>query len=367
MKTSTALATGSQTDIKGDPIGSYDSSFPNVDVNIDASLVPIEQQTDDLELHLTNQELRAGQDCKFPIDEAIDGAVPEGFSIYSAEPFGNSMWTVTGKLSARSSNSEKVFFVKTAYGETGRVMLHGEFESSKTIYELMPDFIPKPFGYGKYKKTDTPTYFYMSEFVDFDTTTAQDPSLFCERLADMHRKSQILSEEFGFGITTCDGDRPHAVEWESDWAVFFRKLFLHTLSLDIKENDTWLEYERAAHQVAKYVIPRLLEKLTWNGQPIKPSLIHGDLWEGNTGINKETNLPMLFDAGSYFAHSEMELGHWACEFSATFGKKDYMNRYLEFYPKAEPASEFEDRIRLYSLKGGMNYSAGHPGSRLRKS
>lgn len=73
MKTSTALATGSQTDIKGDPIGSYDSSFPNVDVNIDASLVPIEQQTDDLELHLTNQELRAGQDCKFPIDEAIDG------------------------------------------------------------------------------------------------------------------------------------------------------------------------------------------------------------------------------------------------------------------------------------------------------
>ncbi|KAK0375361.1 hypothetical protein CMEL01_12499 [Colletotrichum melonis] len=126
----------------------------------------------------------------------------------------------------------------------------------------MPDFIPKPFGYGKYQNAATPTYFYMSRFVDFDTTTAQDPSEFCQRLAEMHQKSLTLSDKFGFSVTTCDGDRPHVVEWESDWAVFYRKLFLHTLSLDIKKNGTWSKYERAAHQVAEYVIPRLLEKLT---------------------------------------------------------------------------------------------------------
>ncbi|KAJ0311060.1 hypothetical protein COL5a_002518 [Colletotrichum fioriniae] len=281
--------------------------------------------------------------------------LPEGLSIVSATPFGYSIWSSTAKLIARdltTSGTMKTFFVKISCGETGRVMLLGEFESSKIIYDLMADFIPKPLKNGKIEKVDIPTYFYTSEFVDFDTTTTRDPSEFCKRLAEMHRKSQNLSDKFGFGVTTCDGDRPHIVEWESDWAVFYRKLFLHTLGLDIKRNGTWLEYERAAHRVAEFVIPQLLEGLTWDGQPIKPSLIHGDLWEGNTGINNKTNLPMLFDAGSYFAHNEMELGHWACEFAAIFGNKEYMNRYLEFFPKAEPAEKFEDRIRLYSLKGG---------------
>ncbi|KAK1723075.1 Fructosamine/Ketosamine-3-kinase [Colletotrichum acutatum] len=277
------------------------------------------------------------------------------------------MESSTTPVDLNDSRTTKTFFVKISYGETSRVMLLGECKSSKIIHELMADFIPKPLEYGKFEKADIPTYFYMSEFVDLDTTTAQDPSEFCKLLAEIHRKSQTLSDKFGFGVTTCDGDRPHVVEWESDWAVFYRKLFLHTLNLDIESNGTWPKYERAAHRVADYVIPKLLTKLTWEGQPIKPSLIHGDLWERNTGINKETNLPMLFDAGSYFAHNEMELGHWACEFSETFGNKKYMDRYLEFFLKAEPAEEFEDRIRLYSLKGGMNYSAGYPGSQLRSS
>ncbi|KAK1541187.1 hypothetical protein CPAR01_07176 [Colletotrichum paranaense] len=262
MKTSTALVTGSQTDIKGNLIESYESNVTNVDVNVVASLVPFQQQNVDVELHLTNQKLRAGQNAKFPqtkrlrmIEIVSIQALPKGFSIHSAQTFGNSAWTITGKIVARSSSSEKAFFVKTAYGEP-------------------------------------------AEFVDFDTTTAQDPSEFCQRLPEMHQKSLTLSDKFGFSVTTCDGDRPHVVEWESDWAVFYRKLFLHTLSLDIKKNGTWSRYERAAHQVA--------------------DLIHGDMWEGNTSINKDTNLPMLFDAGSYFAHSEVELGHWACEFSAIF-------------------------------------------------
>lgn len=102
-------------------------------------------------------------------------------------------------------------FVKISYGETGRVMLLGECKSSKIIHKLMADFIPKPLEYGKFEKADIPTYFYMSEFVDLDTTTAQDPSEFCKLLAEMHRKSQTLSDKFGFGVTTCDGDRPQVV------------------------------------------------------------------------------------------------------------------------------------------------------------
>ncbi|KXH47819.1 hypothetical protein CSAL01_03312 [Colletotrichum salicis] len=302
METSTALPTVSQTK---NLINHYDSNAISVDVNLDSSLVTLEQHNVDLELHLRNQKLRARQDRKFPTDEAMEEALPEGLSIDSAESFGYSAWAVTG-------------------------------------------FISEPSGYGKYKKEDLPTYFYMTKFVDFDVTRAQDPANFCNRLTELHERSQTLSDRFGFHVTTCDGNRPPNVEWESSWAEFYRKLLLHTLSLDIKKNGTWDKYERAAHQVAS-------------------NLIHGDLWEGNTGISKETNLPMLFDAGSYFAHNEMELGHWACEFSPIFGKQAYMDWYLACFPKAEPVDEFDDRIRLYSLKGGINYSASHPNSRLRTS
>lgn len=63
----------------------------------------------------------------------------------------------------------------------------------------------------------------------------------------------------------------------------------------------------------------------------------------------------------------VELGHWRCEFSSVFRSKTYTRHYLRNYPAAEPVAEFDDRNRLYSLKGAINYSAGHPGCLLRKS
>lgn len=85
------------------------------------------------------------------------------------------------------------------------------------------------------------------------------------------------------------------------------------------------------------------------------------------GINLETGDSLLFDVGSYFAHNEMELGHWRCEFTSVFRSEVYIRQYLRNYSAAEPAHEFDDRNRLYSLKGAINYAAGHPGSILRKT
>jgi protein-ribulosamine 3-kinase len=295
-------------------------------------------------------------------------ALPPGSTFVSVENFGTSAWTITGRLVALDAERcEKVYFVKVAYGESGRIMLHGEWESSKVVYQTMPDFIPEPFGFGKYAVQDPPTYFYLSEFVDMDVTTAPDPVEFTSRLADLHKLSVSPTGQFGFHAVTCDGDRAHVVDWQESWAVFFRNLFLGVCELDLKRNGPWPEFERAMEQVACKVIPRLLEPLQAEGRKLKPCIIHGDLWEGNMGINLETGDSILFDVGSYFAHNEMELGHWRCEFSSVFRSKVYTRHYLQKYPPAEPADEFDDRNRLYSLKGAINYSAGHPGCALRKT
>ncbi|KAB5555066.1 Fructosamine kinase-domain-containing protein [Coniochaeta sp. 2T2.1] len=295
--------------------------------------------------------------------------LPEGSTFVSVQKYGSSAFTLTGKLLARDAGgSEKAYFLKVAFGEKGRIMLRGEFESSKVIHQLMPDFIPQPFGSGRYTAPeDPPTYFYISEFVDMDVISDVDPPEFTRRLAQMHKSSVSPTGKFGFHVTTCDGTTPQPVDWEESWAVFYRKMFLSICKIDLERNGQPAEFRLAVKQVSEKVTPRLLEPLQANGRQIKPSIIHGDLWEGNKGINCATGDSMLFDAGSYYAHNEIELGHWRCEFSSAFRDEVYTRRYLEHYPAAEPADEFDDRNRLYSLRSAMNYAAGHPESGVRKT
>jgi protein-ribulosamine 3-kinase len=304
-------------------------------------------------------------------------ALPAGLKFVSVEHFGISAWTITGRIIAlRPDESEQTFFLKVpkmssgnwveinidqvAYGDHGGIMLKGEWESSKDIYKTMPGFLPEPFGFGRYKVQSPAIYFYLSEFVDMDVTSPPDPAEFTSKLTQLHKKSTSPTGKFGFQVVTCDGKMAHKVDWEDNWAVFYRNLLLGVCKLDEETNGPWPELERATKQVTEKVVPRLLGNLD-----IKPCLIHGDLWEGNMGIRMDTGESTLFDAGSYFAHNEMELGHWRVEFASHFRAEVYTRHYVQNYPAAEPVHEFDDRVRLYSLKAAINYSAGHPGSFLR--
>lgn len=242
-------------------------------------------------------------------------------------------------------------------------MLNGEFESAKEVYKLMPGLIPKPYGYGRYKAADPTTYFYLSEFVDMNVFQKPRPEELGSKLAALHRKSVSPTGKFGFHVTTCDGKMPHNVEWEERWDVFFGKLLRQVFSLDLETNGPWPEMERAFDQVVTSVIPRLLADLS-----VKPCLLHGDFWEPNLSIRSTTEEELImYDVGSYYAHNEMELGQWRTEFCWYLRSEVFMDFYLKNYPPAEPAAEFDDRNRLYSLKSTFNYSAGHPGCLARQS
>ncbi|KAK1764261.1 Fructosamine kinase-domain-containing protein [Phialemonium atrogriseum] len=317
---------------------------------------------------ISTKDVLSGLDGVFPMDEAVVEALPQGSTFLSAEPFGTSAWTVTGKVMAREPDgTEKAYFLKIAYGEHGGVMLKGEFESAKEIYRLMPGFIPQPFAYGRYKVSNPVPYFYLSEFIDMDITTAPDPGEFATKLAELHKKSESPTGKFGFHVVTCDGKMPHTVDWQDSWAVFFGRLLQGICKIDRETNGPWPEMERATEQLITKVIPRLLGNLRHDGEPIKPCIIHGDLWEPNLGINLETGELMMYDVGSYYAHNEMDLGQWRADFCSHLRSPIYPRQYLRHYPAAEPAEEFDDRNRLYSLKGTINYSAGHPGCIVRQT
>ena len=111
-------------------------------------------------------------------------------------------------------------------------------------------------------------------------TSAPQPSLFTARLAEMHHQSSSPNGMFGFEVTTCDGKLPHTVAWEASWATFFAKLLGGVVRLDAEVNGTWPELEAAAQEVTSAIIPRLLGALQSEGRELKPSLIHGDCWQG---------------------------------------------------------------------------------------
>lgn len=263
-------------------------------------------------------------------------------------------------------------------------MMLGEFTSVTQIHSLIPGLVPTPHGWGKYKAGSPDTYFFLSDFLDMDMS-APEPAQFTKRVAELHRKSNSPNGMFGFEVTTCDGKLPHTVAWEKSWATFFSKLLRGVLKLDTEVNGIWPELEAAADRVIIGVIPRLLGILQADGRELKPSLIHGDCWEGwwlkascmliytkliflgNVGTLLETGDVILYDAGSYYAHNEMELGIWRCQWGQFFRAQVYSRSYMRNYEAADPTEEWDDRNRLYSLKYNLNYSGGHPGNVTRQT
>lgn len=95
------------------------------------------------------------------------------------------------------------------------------------------------------------------------------------------------------------------------------------------------------------MIPLLLALLEADERTVKPSLIHGDLWDGNIGTDRETGDVYIFDAGAYYAHNEMELGMWRCKRHRVVNKEVYLREYLKHAGISEPVEMFADRNRLF--------------------
>ena len=231
---------------------------------------------------------------------------------------------------------------------------------------LIHGLVPTPIGWGKYEQKDPEIYFLLSSFVDMNTN-APDPEKLAARLADLHHKGTSPNGMFGFPVITYNGALAHTVSWEQDWATFFTTMLKAGLEYDTTVNGPWKELASAAEIILDKVIPRLLGVLQSERRRIVASLLHGDLWSGNIGTDNQSGEIVFYDVGSYYAHNEMELGSWRCPWiQKPQAAKLYIEYYVKHYPAAEPADEFEDRNRLYSLKFNLGYSGGHPGSAQRR-
>lgn len=219
---------------------------------------------------------------KNKLDPAVLAALPRDCTVLSTSDHGESLWANTGRINVTlADETPHSYFIKVVSTDTGKRMVHAEFESMKAIHGITPDFAPRPMAWGSYETTPD-THFFLCEFRHFDDEMP-NPKDFTLRLAKLHQNSQSPNGKFGFHITTYAGNLPQMVDWESSWEIFFAKSLRHALDLEIKAKGPDPELDRLLPILFDRVIPRLLRPLETNGWLIKPSLVHGDLWYANSG------------------------------------------------------------------------------------
>ena len=224
----------------------------------------------------------------------------------STEKHGVSFWARTGRIHVSLMDGKtESFFIKVISNEHGKKMVMGEFESITAIHNTLPQFVPKPIAWGTYTMIPD-TYFFLCAFRDM-ADDMPDPHQFAALLSMLHQKSVSPTGKFGFHITTCAGNLPQFVGWEDSWETFFTKSLRWALDLEIERKGRSEELDVLSRALFDKVIPRLLRPLENEGRTVKPSLVHGDLWYANSGLDVDDGQPLVFDACCFFAHNECEL------------------------------------------------------------
>ncbi|KAJ9261309.1 hypothetical protein DTO212C5_8349 [Paecilomyces variotii] len=291
------------------------------------------------------------------LDPSILSALPKDCRIHTVKPHGTSFFASTGRIDVElADGTPSSFFIKVLPGETGRNIVHGEFESMKAIHATSSDFVPRPIAWGTYR--DVPgTHFFLSEYREM-RHEMPDPHDFGACLATLHQKSKSPNGKFGFHVPTYSGNLAQFTDWEESWEVFFSKSLKKALELEIQVKGHDPEFDVLVPVIFDKVIPRLLRPLESDGRSVKPSLVHGDLWYANSGIDVKTGTPVVFDACCFYAHNEYEFGQWRPTCNRFGG--EYLSAYHEYVPKSPPEEDYDGRLDLYKLRFNTHVSALFP-------
>ena len=180
-------------------------------------------------------------------------------------------------------------------------MVAQEYVSMKTLYDIVPDLLPKPIGYGTYAENPN-IHFFVSEFVEM-TDDVPDTS-FMSSLAELHSKTFSPNNKYGFSVPLFQRTIPQYTQWTDSWEEFFTNSLKHVFEIEEKVHGHDKEMKTLERAIIQKVVPRLLRPLETGGRSIQPRLIHGDIWDGNCSTRAEDNSPVVFDAICLYAHNE---------------------------------------------------------------
>ncbi|KAK8071624.1 Aldo/keto reductase [Apiospora saccharicola] len=77
------------------------------------------------------------------------------------------------------------------------------------------------------------------------------------------------------------------------------------------------------------------------------------MWHGNASTDSETNMPIIFDAASFYAHNECryhDIQHELAVWRQPWNKisTPFRMQYHQHFPKSKPEGDYDDRNLLYA-------------------
>ena len=160
-------------------------------------------------------------------------------------------------------------------------------------------------------------------------------------LGEMHLNSTESNPEiFGYPIEGFIGLTSQKKGWENNWIDCFLNLRiipqLSILKLNVLDKET-------KNKVKEKIQSELLKH-----EPIN-TLVHGDLWSGNVGIDMNGK-GVIFDPASWWADNEVDIA-----MTKLFG--GFRNEFYEEYHKIFPIKQgFEKRITIYNFYHILNHA-----------
>ncbi len=107
----------------------------------------------------------------------------------------------------------------------------------------------------------------------------------------------------------------------------------------------WREFDLVCRLTLEKVVPRLLLPLQSEGRVLKPCLIHGDCWDGNTAMDMKTGEAFVFDVCSFYGHNEYDTGNWRAP-RHRLSNKAYIKSYKRNFPVSEPGKILAIEIQV---------------------
>jgi protein-ribulosamine 3-kinase len=167
------------------------------------------------------------------------------------------------------------------------------------------------------------------------------------RLADLHQRSVSPTGKFGFHMSTCHAKIIQAVGfWEDSWCALYSSHLGHVMDL-AKPILKWPEFDVVCELTLGKVVPRLLLPLQSEGRMLKPCLMHGDCWDGNTATDMKTGEAFVFDVCSFYGHNEYDTGNWRAP-RHRLSRRAYIQNYKRFFPVSEPGKHINILVEFLS-------------------
>ena len=178
------------------------------------------------------------------------------------------------------------------------------------------------------------------EAINSKRANAADLKLFGHQLSEMHN---ITKDVFGLEYDNYIGSLAQYNQAHETWLEFYTHERLKK-QYDLAHNKNLLSNQEIPD------LETLISGCRPFFQDIQPSLLHGDLWNGNYMIDQK-GTPILIDPAVYFGHAEVDIA-MSLLFDG-FGS-DFYDSYFENRPKTEGFSARMDLYKLYYLLVHLN-------------